>query len=762
MSMAEADQVTLQSLFEGSRLNIPRYQRSYAWGTTEVDDLLGDIEYIIDRKKSVADNDNIIHYFGTIVLNDAGEVDSPVSDDWTLFDIVDGQQRITTVSLLVSVLNEELQDLDDYIDVDTSVQDPPSELGSNYRNIFVKYKTRDNGRRLTPDELTEEAYRRLAVDSQSPEIIDDTDILPERKLADAKEAIQDWLNQKKRSIADTDSFEQADEEDLYNYFEYIDEVISVVCSSFKVTKYKVEDAAEAGRLFEVVNDRGKDLNIADRIKSHLLYCAGEVEDIDAEHVAREFNDAVETVTQHGGDEDVIEQFVKDHWAMFTGEATRRRPQNEINELHRRIKKIDRYAPIDRDPDDLKDWIDEYVQSLQDSSQAFVEAYYPDLINERYTIDKKLLNKIYCIDNSGAATNFRPLLMAALLHFDVDSSEFSDIIRQCETFAFRGYQINGLRTNSLRRSLKEKAHELYISIEDTEDIRELFGEMTLDKVPSDPEEASDKIFHWFADEIQKKCSEEVFVESLKRPDVISGSQTHGWTGFHNRSTVRYLLYEYEHYLRERRGDTGTLNLVDFGTLNEDYEIEHIAPQNPNSEDDALENHEENKHRLGNLALLGPDDNKSIGNESYEEKYNQIYNYDEGSDLAILRELPEPSEAWSMDNVNQRTLDIVEFCRRRWSGGKVAKIYAEDEVKNENKGDIAEAVRGHFENTEPGYISAVFFVQDESPIAQETEDFISQNTCNNCTGVRLEISESGEFWCTCDHDVDHPNYQVIVDK
>jgi uncharacterized protein with ParB-like and HNH nuclease domain len=106
--MADADQMSLQEIFQQARLNIPRYQRSYAWDEKQVNDLIDDIDYVLGRRKQVGDSRNIVHYFGTLVLDDIKEVDSPTPNDWILYDIVDGQQRLTTVSLLVGCICEGL------------------------------------------------------------------------------------------------------------------------------------------------------------------------------------------------------------------------------------------------------------------------------------------------------------------------------------------------------------------------------------------------------------------------------------------------------------------------------------------------------------------------------------------------------------------------------------------------------------------------------------------------------------------------------
>ncbi len=63
--------------------DVPKYQRDYSWDTEDWDDLWNDIEGIPDEQ---------VHYMGYVVLQRTG--------DSRRYWIIDGQQRITTLSIL--------------------------------------------------------------------------------------------------------------------------------------------------------------------------------------------------------------------------------------------------------------------------------------------------------------------------------------------------------------------------------------------------------------------------------------------------------------------------------------------------------------------------------------------------------------------------------------------------------------------------------------------------------------------------------------
>ena len=102
----EAKQLNLGQIFSNDfRFEIPDYQRPYAWTTEQVDDLLDDLDYAIGDGKDI--QDKAPYFLGSIVI-----IKKP---DESLAHIVDGQQRITTLTILLCVLrelssNEGLQD----------------------------------------------------------------------------------------------------------------------------------------------------------------------------------------------------------------------------------------------------------------------------------------------------------------------------------------------------------------------------------------------------------------------------------------------------------------------------------------------------------------------------------------------------------------------------------------------------------------------------------------------------------------------------
>lgn len=82
---------TIETFFAGKNLVVPSYQRDYAWKQRNIDELFADIEEALDVGG---------HYLGTFILSQKSPAD-PVY-------VVDGQQRLTTLTMVLDALIDAL------------------------------------------------------------------------------------------------------------------------------------------------------------------------------------------------------------------------------------------------------------------------------------------------------------------------------------------------------------------------------------------------------------------------------------------------------------------------------------------------------------------------------------------------------------------------------------------------------------------------------------------------------------------------------
>jgi hypothetical protein len=91
----EAYEKPLQKIFSSDfDFSMPLYQRPYAWTTEQGQELLSDLVNNMGSDSTSVDETNP-YFLGSIVL---------VKDDRPLSQIVDGQQRLTTLTILLSAL----------------------------------------------------------------------------------------------------------------------------------------------------------------------------------------------------------------------------------------------------------------------------------------------------------------------------------------------------------------------------------------------------------------------------------------------------------------------------------------------------------------------------------------------------------------------------------------------------------------------------------------------------------------------------------
>ncbi len=96
MKAIKAEPIEIRKLLGGYEFIIPEFQRPYTWDTDNCDKLWEDIENFIDfciAKKKKKDR----YFLGSIVVYKT----NPNKDVWS---VVDGQQRLTTLFLLIKVL----------------------------------------------------------------------------------------------------------------------------------------------------------------------------------------------------------------------------------------------------------------------------------------------------------------------------------------------------------------------------------------------------------------------------------------------------------------------------------------------------------------------------------------------------------------------------------------------------------------------------------------------------------------------------------
>ena len=129
-----ADSRTLEQLLaEPSIFRVPDYQRSYSWTTKEAGQLIDDVVIACSSVQDVAEPEEG-YFLGAVLLMELGasEKTEAAAAGLQPFDIVDGQQRLITLTILLAVLRDLAQDRELHLDglitplIQTGRDDPSS------------------------------------------------------------------------------------------------------------------------------------------------------------------------------------------------------------------------------------------------------------------------------------------------------------------------------------------------------------------------------------------------------------------------------------------------------------------------------------------------------------------------------------------------------------------------------------------------------------------------------------------------------------
>ena len=244
---------------------VPRWQRRYTWKETEIHRLMDDMLAIAD-----AENQTRPHYGGTMIT--VAETSSVVMK---VHRVVDGQQRLTTVSILLACIAEELG-------ANGMVGELTRE-GIRHDLLTNPKKQEDRRRKLRLQDGDEEDYRRI-IEGDSPGSGDG-------KVANA------WRIVKKR-------VDSRNVQSLINGLHRL-----------RVITIGLEDRDDAQQIFESLNATGKPLTEGEKVKNWLLMGL-------SEDVQNELHDehwlAVESALAARHDAERIDVFLRDVMRWWTG------------------------------------------------------------------------------------------------------------------------------------------------------------------------------------------------------------------------------------------------------------------------------------------------------------------------------------------------------------------------------------------------------------------------------------------------------------
>lgn len=212
------------------RFSIPAYQRPYSWTTEEAEALFDDL---LNAMGAGDPSEASPYFMGSIVL-----IKTPEEPD---ADVVDGQQRLTTLTILICALRDRMEEK-----LATKAQDYVAEVGDPFAGAQDRYRLQLRSRDA---DFFETKIQREGVTNSLP----DTD----RSLGDAKRRIVENAHLLAECV---DNIEPSTRRNLLSFM--IQRCFLVVVEA--------SDKDSAYRVFSVLNDRGLNLSPTDILKAEII------------------------------------------------------------------------------------------------------------------------------------------------------------------------------------------------------------------------------------------------------------------------------------------------------------------------------------------------------------------------------------------------------------------------------------------------------------------------------------------------------------
>lgn len=659
---------SISDIFQKKLFRIPDYQRGYAWRKAQLVDFWDDIINLHPDK---------YHYTGLLSIKsiDKNETSTWDNEKWLLksgykaYHIVDGQQRLTTVAILI-------YEIISYV---TSLMDNE---GKNDTDIILSFETLKEirnkylSRKRPPDNIITTYLFGYEIDNPSEEYlkhkvfnepfggtIDETYYT--KNLKYAKEFFSENIN-------------VLFQDQGYAGLELLYQKLTL---QLMFNIHEIDDDYDVFVAFETMNNRGKKLTNLELLKNRLIYLTTLYNDADCDadnktELRKNINDTWKEIYYQLGRNTKTplsdDEFLRAHWSIYY-QYTRKKGTDYIKFLLDKFSNKNifakKYVVYTEDVDDTQivelddydeDVLDEnddeyervddnflqpleimnYVNSLKGMAEYWYYTYFPDHSNELTAQEKLWIGRL----NRVGINYFRPLVAVSMTpNVKATPEDRIELYRAIEKFIFLYFRMAMYQASYKSSYYYRKARELYfcnITIGDlTEDILDTF--------------------------------------SLNMEEAVNGFinktslRFKNGNGFYSWRDLKYFLYEYEYNLSVKN-NIEKINWSLFTQTEKDkVTIEHILPQT------ATKWYWKNQFRdyssfeintlsgsLGNLLPLSQSINSKLQNIGFDKKKtktNTRRGYDNGSHSEI--EVSKKQD-WNAEEILKRGLYLLSFMEKRW--------------------------------------------------------------------------------------------------
>lgn len=662
---------SLSEIFQNSIFRIPDYQRGYSWEVNQLDEFWEDIINLPQ---------NSDHYTGMISLRELDkDLDRAILDKWNnekwllddkeyqAFHVVDGQQRLTTIIILLQVivelyrekgvLNANLETNNTDIDNSQIMIDDATSLADLIEKYLVIKKPNSN---LVKSYLFGYEVERSSDDYFKTKILN-----PEY----SGEVVTSFYT---LNLDYAKSYFKERLEDLYNLrndFTEIYKIYKKVTNNLKFNKYVIDKNFNINVAFETMNNRGKKLSNLELLKNRLIYLTSllSLPSDDEVVLMKTINDTWKRIYKYLGmssesklDDD---DFLLAHSYVYFGyiEAVKKDYADFLLKKYFNQSRIfnggdirlnDGRDYVDDDTSDIEEVFDttdlskkltsddifRYINSLSELVPYWYYLHFQKTNNSDLNVWLAKLKRL-------EFNYFRPLILVVLSKSYITDDKKLELLKAVERFIFVTFRLCGFQTTYCRHIYIKYTNLLY------------FDEILIDEVIM----ALGNI-----DAISDNNVIDMNIGILSTVNKLFKN-----SGFYSWKANKYFLYEYEASLVEKFSGVQLIDADNYFNTKK-ISVEHIFPQSESSsywlsifDDSTLEERNRFRGSLGNLLPLALDINRDLQDHDFEvkkERYKngsyserEVYDYRDSSGVSI----------WNGSSILSRGLSLVKFLEDRWN-------------------------------------------------------------------------------------------------
>lgn len=609
MNEINSEMKSLERVFTDHKKNfhIPDFQRDFVWGQGEADQLFDDI--LEDTENLTLDSGDLQGYLlGNVVL---------IEQDKRYL-VVDGQQRITTITLLYKIITDRIKQI-----ISTTTEEREKERWlRQIGNLYSFYEISDDSEnflslRVTHDETLEFGkYYRNILRNGTAELLHEYPSTNTKSDSQVEEVYQ-TLSSRLSELSD---------EEVSRLVKYLNKTVKLI-----VTTSSSE--SKAFQLFEVLNDRGRSLEPMDLVKNNFLKILNQ-KGFSTSQI-REFNEDWNSFLQNL----YLTPKMKIKSSTFIKHFI-------VSEYGKNIKQehiFDFFSKPEKNNVILDGAQIIRLAKILDHKSKIYASIEKDVLNNDFIKDS---NELYAIFKIVSIKQLHPILM----NFYDSSIEIKEkVIDICLRYAATTI-FASIQTNTIEKDLPQIILNLKKGNSDEDKLTQLNFDLT-------------KIIRTRIETLKNSISTKNFVNSNGKPttkalDILKFIELYFYKTNLILKPVRGRKISLEHIMPQKTSIEDSVNL---GFFDSEDQQNHL-------------------NKIGNLTLLYNDENSAASNLSFEEKKN-IYKNSEfkitrslikdestgikhGKRAQFIKKINELSpiydtNKWDKEMINRRSINIAEL-------------------------------------------------------------------------------------------------------